>query len=71
MNSVTTVFLPSSPPAEPESLEQLIGDCRRMAVHWRPPVHRDPAGVALSGLHGITVPPASAHVVDEMAEYGD
>jgi hypothetical protein len=71
MSSVPPVVLPSSPLAEPESLEQLIGDCRRMARHWQAPARRSAAPVAPSGLHGITVPPASAHVVDVMAEYGD
>lgn len=58
--------------AERESMADLLGDCRRMARHWSTPA---PAATAPktgpAGLHGITVPAASAHVVDEMAEFGD
>jgi hypothetical protein len=66
-----TTTLPTNPPAEPESLAQLIGDCHKMAPHWETKVGEKTAAVAPSRLHGITVPPASAHVVDGMAEYGD
>lgn len=59
------------PLAEPDSLEQLIGDCREMAAHWRVPAATERAAVAPAGLHGITVPAASAHVVAGMAEFGD
>lgn len=66
---------PSSPPsaaiAEPESLDQLIGDCRQMAEHWKSPAAKAPAPTAPAGLRGIVVPPASAHVVEGMAEFGD
>lgn len=71
MSTVPPVVLPSSPPAEPESLEQLIGYCRRMAEHWKAPAHRDTARVSPAGLHGVTVPASSAQVVDGMADYGD
>lgn len=63
--------VPSSAPGEPESLEQLIGDCRRMAARWRTPARRKPSPVTPAGLHGVTVPAASAQVVDEMAEYAE
>jgi hypothetical protein len=71
MNSVPPVVLPSSPLAEPDSLEQLIGDCRQMARHWKAPAAQAQAVVAPAGLHGITVPAASAQFVDGMSEYGD
>lgn len=58
------------PLAEPDSLEQLIGDCRQMAAHWRVPAGGGRTA-APAGLHGITVPAASAHVVAGMAEFGD
>lgn len=58
------------PLAEPDSLEQLIGDSRRMAAHWHTPAPAAPAAPS-SGPHGITVPEKSAHVVAGMAEYGD
>ncbi|MEU3466188.1 hypothetical protein ABZ721_40445 [Streptomyces sp. NPDC006733] len=65
---------PVSPVVEPESrsesLADLLGDCRRMAPHWTVPAHAARSAAAPSSLHGITVPLASAHVVDGMAEYG-
>lgn len=65
-----TTSLPAAPPAEPESLAQLIGDCHKMAPHWEVGARDKAAAVAPSKLRGISVPPASAHVVDGMAEYG-
>lgn len=59
-----------APLAEPDSMEELIGDCRKMAAHWNSAPAAAPAERA-AGLHGITVPAASAHVVAGMAEYGD
>ncbi|WP_327291513.1 hypothetical protein [Streptomyces sp. NBC_01198] len=52
-------------------MEQLIGDCRRMAAQWHVPAGAERAAAAPAGLHGITVPAASAHVVAGMAEFGD
>jgi hypothetical protein len=49
----------------------LVLDCRKMAQHWKAPARHEQVVVAPAGLHGITVPPASAHVVRAMAEYGD
>jgi hypothetical protein len=76
MRSTPRATAPTSPLApvplaEPDSLEQLIGDCRQMAAHWHVPAGTEPAAVSPAGLHGITVPPASAHVVAGMAEFGD
>ena len=71
MRPTPPVVLPSSPLADPESLEQLIGDCRQLAEHWKVPAAKAQSVVAPASLHGITVPPASAHVVDGMAEFGD
>ncbi|TVL90948.1 hypothetical protein [Streptomyces sp. SAJ15] len=63
---------PPSIAAEPESLDQLRGDCARMAPHWRNAVRRSPAPpVALSRIRGVTVPSKSAHLLDGMSEYGD
>lgn len=59
-----------APLAEPDSLEQLISDGRRMAAHWHTPAATAPAAPS-AGPHGITVPARSAHVVAGMAEYGD
>ncbi|MGA4848410.1 hypothetical protein ACOBQB_19910 [Streptomyces sp. G5(2025)] len=59
-------------PAEtPESMETLRGDCARMAPHWVAPTRAAGAPVPPSLIHGVTVPPASARLLDEMSEYGD
>lgn len=71
MRPASPAVLPSSPLCAPESLEQLVLDCRKMAQHWKAPARHEQVVVAPAGLHGITVPPASAHVVRAMAEYGD
>ncbi|MFD4635616.1 hypothetical protein ACFVYR_38050 [Streptomyces sp. NPDC058284] len=55
----------------PESMETLRGDCARMAPHWTVPAVAASAPVPPSLIHGITVPSASARLIDEMAEYGD
>jgi hypothetical protein len=59
-----------APLAEPDSLEQLIGDCRRMAAQWHTPAPSAPAAPS-AALHGITVPAKSARAVAGMSEYGD
>ncbi|MEW2520416.1 hypothetical protein [Actinacidiphila alni] len=67
-----TPRIPSGAPlAEPESLDQLIGDCRRMAAHWNTPAATAKKTAVPAVPHGIVVPPASAHVVSGMAEFGD
>lgn len=50
-------------------MAQLLGDCARMAPHWRsgPQAPRPPA----RELHGITVPASSTALVSGMSEYGD
>ncbi|MGH3311126.1 MAG: hypothetical protein ACRDP3_11165 [Streptomyces sp.] len=65
------------PGAEPESMDQLRGDCARMAPHWSNPFPA-PARARESGapapyeaLHGVRVPVASARLLDGMSEYGD
>lgn len=60
----------SAPLAEPDSLEQLVGDCRRMAARWHTPAAAAPAAPS-AGPHGITVPAKSAQAVAGMSEYGD
>ncbi len=55
----------------PESMETLRGDCARMAPHWVVPAAAATAPVPPSLIHGVTVPPASARLLDEMSEYGD
>lgn len=53
------------------SLAELRGDCARMAPHWVVPAKSAPAPVAPSRIHGITVPAASARMIDAMSDYGD
>ncbi|MFI6683657.1 hypothetical protein [Streptomyces sp. NPDC050485] len=53
------------------SLEELRGDCARMAPHWAVPAKAAPAPVPPSLIHGVTVPPASVRLIADMSEYGD
>ncbi|MFH9073266.1 hypothetical protein [Streptomyces alboflavus] len=53
-----------------ETLETLRGDCARMAPHWVVPAVAA-APVPPSLIHGVTVPAASARVIDRMPEYGN
>ncbi len=56
---------------DPESLAELVGDCRKMAAHWEVSAQDASAPVSPASLRGITVPAASSHVVEGMAEYAD
>ncbi|MDQ0796787.1 hypothetical protein [Streptomyces sp. B1I3] len=59
-------------PRESEmSLAELRGDCARMAPHWVVPAKSVTKPVAPSLIHGVTVPPSSARLIDATAEYGD
>ncbi|WP_405936413.1 hypothetical protein OG338_06565 [Streptomyces sp. NBC_00726] len=49
-------------------LAELRGDCARMAPHWVAPTRITPARVAPALIHGITVPPASARLLDAMED---
>jgi hypothetical protein len=53
------------------SLIELRVDCARMAPHWVVPAAPLPEPVPPSLIHGITVPPASARLIDSMSQYGD
>ncbi|GAA1364596.1 hypothetical protein [Streptomyces beijiangensis] len=53
------------------SLIELRVDCARMAPHWVVPAAPLPEPVHPSLIHGITVPPASARLIDSMSQYGD
>jgi len=66
----------SPPPpvaAEPESMDELRSDCARMASHWAEAAAGPPPAehVSPSRIQGVEVPPASAHLLDGMSEYGD
>ncbi|MEU9140350.1 hypothetical protein AB0D33_31100 [Streptomyces sp. NPDC048404] len=52
-------------------LASLRGDCARMAGHWSAPAPVPPLHVSPSLIHGVTVPPASARLLDAMSDYGD
>ncbi|MFE7136073.1 hypothetical protein ACFVIM_35035 [Streptomyces sp. NPDC057638] len=52
------------------TLEQLRGDCARMADRWVAPAAVAPAPVSPSLIHRVVVPPASARLIDRMPEYG-
>ncbi|CAM5415262.1 hypothetical protein SAVIM338S_02224 [Streptomyces avidinii] len=50
---------------------RLLGDCARMAPHWRVPAGPRQDRVAPSQIHGIRVPAASARLIASTAAYGD
>ncbi|MER6347789.1 hypothetical protein ACWC10_32740 [Streptomyces sp. NPDC001595] len=52
-------------------LASLRGDCARMAPHWSVPDHGAALPVPPSLIHGVSVPPASARLLDAMSDYGD
>ena len=52
-------------------LASLRGDCARMAPHWTAPDRITSRPVPPSLIHGVTVPPASARLLDAMSDYGD
>ncbi|MER5550723.1 hypothetical protein ABT001_03390 [Streptomyces sp. NPDC002793] len=59
-------------PSESEmSLAELRGDCARMAPHWAVPAKTSTKPVEPSRIHGVTVPPSSARLIDAMSDYGD
>ncbi|GAA2456434.1 hypothetical protein [Streptomyces glaucus] len=62
---------PAYAPADPDGdLASLRGDCARMVPHWAAPERTPPAPVSPARLHGVTVPPASARLLDAMPDYG-
>ncbi|GAA2642541.1 hypothetical protein [Streptomyces vastus] len=52
-------------------LAELRGDCARMVPHWAAPARIAPLPVSPSLIHGVTVPPTSARLLDAMSDYGD
>jgi hypothetical protein len=52
-------------------LASLRVDCARMAPHWAAPDRITALPVSPSLIHGVTVPPASARLLDAMSDYGD
>ncbi|MFE9094422.1 hypothetical protein [Streptomyces sp. NPDC007264] len=52
-------------------LASLRGDCARMVPHWAAPERTASRPVPPSLIHGVSVPAASARLLDSMSEYGD
>ncbi|MET9813845.1 hypothetical protein [Streptomyces sp. NPDC006355] len=52
-------------------LVSLLGDGARMAPHWAVPDRGAARPVSPALIHGVTVPPASARLLDAMSDYGD
>ncbi|MFE0377709.1 hypothetical protein ACFW1M_19460 [Streptomyces inhibens] len=71
VKAVTSRTAGSPAVSDPESLDELRGDCARMAGHWKAGRRTAPAPGRASDLHGIKVPATSAALVDGMSEYGD
>jgi hypothetical protein len=52
-------------------LASLRGDCARMAPYWAARDRAAARPVPPSLIHGVSVPPASARLLDAMSDYGD
>ncbi|GAA2910715.1 hypothetical protein GCM10010524_47530 [Streptomyces mexicanus] len=66
-------FRTTSAPADLEGdLASLRGDCARMAPRWPGPEPDAEAAapVSPSRIHGVSVPPSSARLVERMSDYG-
>jgi hypothetical protein len=62
---------PVPAPADDEGgLASLRGDCARMAPHWAVPERAPSPPASPSLLHGVSVPPASARLLDALSDYG-
>ncbi|GGL85576.1 hypothetical protein GCM10010129_31610 [Streptomyces fumigatiscleroticus] len=69
---MTNLPAPVPVPADPEGgLASLRGDCARMAPHWAAPARDSARPVSPALIHGVTVPPASARLLEAMSDYGD
>lgn len=61
----------TAPLDQEEDLASLRGDCARMVPHWATPERAASRPVPPSLIHGVSVPAASARLLDAMSEYGD
>ncbi|MFF1446981.1 hypothetical protein ACFVYF_02245 [Streptomyces sp. NPDC058274] len=69
---MTNLKVHGSAPLDLEGgLASLRGDCARMVPHWTAPDRSTPHPVSPSLIHGVTVPPTSARLLDAMSDYGD
>nr|WP_189859941.1 hypothetical protein [Streptomyces poonensis] len=59
------------PDVQDGGLAELRGDCARMVPHWAAPERITDRPVSPALIHGVTVPPGSARLLDAMSEYGD
>jgi hypothetical protein len=66
-----TPLLPGTLEAVGGGLAELRGDCARMVPHWEAPARITARPVSPALIHGVTVPPASARLLDAMSDYGD
>ncbi|MEU6146713.1 hypothetical protein ABZ848_40995 [Streptomyces sp. NPDC047081] len=69
---MTNLKVPAAAPVDLEGdLASLRGDCARMVPHWAAPDRITARPVSPSLIHGVTVPPRSARLLDAMSDYGD
>ncbi|MFV0136446.1 hypothetical protein ACLGIH_25110 [Streptomyces sp. HMX87] len=69
---MTNLEFHSPAPADQDGdLASLRGDCARMVPHWPAMERALPLHVSPSLIHGVSVPPASARLLDAMSDYGD
>ncbi|MFE6550984.1 hypothetical protein ACFVHS_21675 [Streptomyces sp. NPDC057746] len=69
---MTKIEVHGSVPLDLEGdLASLPKDSARMAPHWAAPAKNAALPVSPSLIHGVSVPPASARLLDAMSDYGD
>ncbi|MEU1410358.1 hypothetical protein [Streptomyces sp. NPDC005731] len=69
---MTKIEVHGSVPLDLEGdLASLPKDGARMAPHWAAPAKTAALPVSPSLIHGVSVPPASARLLDAMSDYGD
>ncbi|MFD1658560.1 hypothetical protein ACFSL4_10140 [Streptomyces caeni] len=68
---MTKLKVHGTAPFEEGDLASLRGDCARMVPHWAAPERAASRPVPPSLIHGVSVPAASARLLDAMSEYGD
>lgn len=72
MTNLKDVEVHGRTPFDPEGgLAALRGDCARMVPRWAAPDRINALPLSPSLIHSVTVPQASARLVDAMSDYGD
>lgn len=69
MRSVDNMENPEQRPAEPESLDQLRGDCAKMAAQWSAARPAAASRAPSAAPDGIRVPTRSVHLLEGMSDY--